>query len=122
MSKKILVVDDSATIRRKVTALLESSGFTVVQARDGQDGLEKVTREQMDMLIVDVNMPVMNGFQLIDAVRSLRDYGDTPIFMLTNESTRAVMVRGREAGATAWIIKPFDGAKLLAGISRVLGA
>ena len=121
-NKTILIVDDSATVRRQLHSLLGDNGYGVVEAEDGKKGLETAASEQVDMFIVDVNMPVMNGIEMVSRVRALPQYQKTPIFMLTTESTKAVMSRGKEAGATAWIIKPFRSEILLKGIARVLGA
>jgi two-component system chemotaxis response regulator CheY len=91
-----------------------------VEAGDGRAGLETAEQEDVDMLIVDINMPIMNGIEMVSRVRALPRYAKTPIFMLTTESTKAVMALGKSAGATAWIIKPFRPDVLLKGIARVL--
>ena len=120
MTQKILIVDDSATVRQKLRTLLATNGYQVVEAEDGQRGLELAEQEDVDLLIVDVNMPVMNGIEMIKAVRKLDKCAKAPIFMLTTEATKGVMTMGRSAGATAWIIKPFRDDILLKGIARVL--
>jgi two-component system, chemotaxis family, chemotaxis protein CheY len=122
MSKRILVVDDSATVRQQLHSLLHTHGFGVTEAEDGEQGLATATAEQVDLLIVDVNMPRMNGIQMVGEVRKLPNYAKTPIFMLTTESTKSVMALGKSAGATAWIIKPFRPDILIKGIQRVLAA
>jgi two-component system, chemotaxis family, chemotaxis protein CheY len=122
MSKRILVVDDSATVRQQLHSLLRTHGFGVTEAEDGEQGLATATAEQVDLLIVDVNMPRMNGIQMVGEVRKLPNYAKTPIFMLTTESTKSVMALGKSAGATAWIIKPFRPDILIKGIQRVLAA
>jgi two-component system, chemotaxis family, chemotaxis protein CheY len=120
MNKRILIVDDSATVRQQLQVLLRGNGFGVLEAEDGKQGLATATREDVDMLIVDVNMPNMNGIEMVAEVRKLPKHQKTPIFMLTTESTKSVMAMGKTAGATAWIIKPFRPEMLLKGIERVL--
>ncbi|MEO7328427.1 MAG: response regulator [Minicystis sp.] len=120
MTQRILIVDDSATIRGQLGALLSANGYEVIEAEDGVSGLEAAQREDVDMLIVDVNMPRMNGIEMIKEVRALERLAHTPIFMLTTEATKGVMAQGKSAGATAWIIKPFRPEILLKGIARVL--
>ena len=122
MSKRILIVDDSATVRQQLQSLLRSHGFVVVEAEDGEQGLETAKAGDVDLLIVDVNMPRMNGIQMVGEIRKLAQYQKTPIFMLTTESTKSVMALGKSAGATAWIIKPFRPDILVRGIERVLAA
>jgi two-component system, chemotaxis family, chemotaxis protein CheY len=122
MSKRILVVDDSATVRQQLHALLKAQGFGVNEAEDGEQGLASASAQQVDLLIVDVNMPRMNGIQMVSEIRKLPSYAKTPIFMLTTESTKSVMALGKTAGATAWIIKPFRPDVLVKGIQRVLSA
>ena len=118
--KTILIVDDSATIRQQLQSLLEEHGFTVTQAEDGQQGVARAEEAPVDMMIVDVNMPNMNGIQMVEEVRKQSHHRDTPIFMLTTESTKGVMAMGKQAGATAWFVKPFRPEMLLKGIRRVL--
>jgi two-component system chemotaxis response regulator CheY len=120
MGKRILVVDDSTTVRQQLHTLLTSHGFGVAEAEDGEQGLAAAATEQADLLIVDVNMPRMNGIRMVEEVRKLPAYQKTPIFMLTTESTKSVMALGKAAGATAWIIKPFRPEILVKGIERVL--
>jgi two-component system chemotaxis response regulator CheY len=122
MSKTILVVDDSSTVRQQLQTMLTAGGFSVLEAQDGMHGLEVAAREHVDMFIVDVNMPRMNGIEMVGEVRKLAAHSSTPIFMLTTESTRGVMAMGKSAGATAWIIKPFRSELLMKGIHRVLEA
>lgn len=122
MSKKILIVDDSATVRQQLQTLLAASGYLVVEAEDGHLGLLAAEQHDVDLLIVDVNMPRMNGIEMVAQVRKLPRHDKTPIFMLTTESTKSVMTLGKNAGATAWIIKPFRPDLLLKGISRVFAA
>lgn len=119
MSHKILTVDDSRTMRDLLRAALVKAGFEVVQAVDGQDGYETLLREGADVIITDINMPVMDGFGFIETVRSDDSHRATPILVLTTESDPDKKARARAAGATGWIVKPFNADKLLDAIRRV---
>ncbi|MBB4002504.1 MAG: response regulator [Aurantimonas endophytica] len=121
MSMTILTIDDSRTIREMLRATLSSSGFTVVQAEDGEHGiqvLQEMTVEP-DVIITDINMPRKDGFQFIEAVRGDPSRRAIPILVLTTESDAEKKQRARLAGATGWIVKPFDPVKLLDAINRV---
>ncbi len=120
MSKTVLTVDDSKSMRELLKLALSSQGFSVSQAVDGVHGLE-VLREQAppDVIITDINMPRMNGFEFIEGVRSTDAYRAIPILVLTTESDAEKKARARQAGATGWIVKPFDAAKLADAIRRV---
>jgi len=117
---KILAVDDSTSMRQMVTFTLQSAGYEVKDAKDGVEALEIAQSEQFDVVISDVNMPNMNGIELVKALRNLPAYKFVPILMLTTESSTEKKQEGREAGATGWIVKPFDPDKLLATIKRVI--
>ena len=121
MSHSILVVDDSATMRQQLRVFLESSGFLVLEADDGTTGLHQARTSSVDILIVDVHMPRMNGIEMIGEIRKLPGYANTPIFVLTTDSASTSMAQAKAAGATAWIIKPFKPDILLKGIKKVLG-
>ncbi|WP_028972618.1 response regulator [Spirochaeta cellobiosiphila] len=118
--KKILVVDDSSAIRQSLEFVLKENGFDVITAEDGQDGLSKVKAAKYDLVITDVNMPNMDGITLVKEARSLSDYKFVPILVLTTESQDSKMQEGKAAGATGWIVKPFDNEKLLGTIRKVL--
>jgi two-component system chemotaxis response regulator CheY len=120
--RTILTVDDSPTVRQQIKALLESSGMQVLEATDGADGLQKAKDNKIDLLLVDVNMPVMDGISMVKEVRKIGAYAKTPIFILTTESGAAAAKSGKEAGATAWIIKPFKPQILLRGIQQMLAS
>lgn len=122
MAKKILTVDDSASIRQMVSFTLKQAGYEVVEAEDGQDGLNKAKSESVDLIITDLNMPNMNGIELIRNLRQVGNYKFTPILMLTTESDDAKKSDGKQAGATGWIVKPFNPEQLLKVIARVLPA
>jgi len=121
MAKKILVVDDSKAIRQSVTFVLEQNDFEVLDAEDGLDALEKLGDQQVDLIITDVNMPNMNGIELIQEVRRQERLKFVPILVLTTESQNSIMDKGKAAGATGWIVKPFSTDKLLAAVRRVIG-
>jgi two-component system chemotaxis response regulator CheY len=117
---KILVVDDSNSIRDMVSFTLKSSGYQTVEAHDGQDGLLKAQAGAFDLVITDVNMPNMDGITLCQELRKLASFQYTPILMLTTESSTDMKQRGKAAGATGWLVKPFNPEKLLATIKRVV--
>ena len=117
---RILVVDDSRTTRQQLDTFLSSKGFDVSQASSGLDGLAVAGGGSFNLCIVDVNMPGMNGLDMIRELRTLDGYATTPVFVLTTESTRELIARGKEVGATAWIVKPFQQESLLMGIEKAL--
>jgi two-component system, chemotaxis family, chemotaxis protein CheY len=121
MSKRILSVDDSASIRQLVVFTLEKEGYEVVSAVDGQDALSKVKAAIVDMVITDLNMPNMDGIELIQALRSEPGFKFTPIVMLTTESAMNKKDAGKQAGATGWIVKPFKPEQLITVVKRLLG-
>lgn len=121
MGKLILAVDDSASIRQMVTFTLKSSGYEVVDAVDGMDGLDKSKAKQFDLVLTDQNMPRMDGLTLVKALRALPQYAGTPILMLTTESSDAMKAAGKAAGATGWLVKPFDPQKLIDIVKKVIG-
>jgi len=117
---KILVVDDSNSIRDMVSFTLKSAGYVTTEARDGQDGLAKAKSNSFDLVISDVNMPIMDGITLCTELRKLPSFKFTPVLMLTTESSIDMKMRGKAAGATGWLVKPFNPEKLLATIKRVI--
>jgi two-component system chemotaxis response regulator CheY len=121
MAKCILIVDDSETVRQVLQLALGNAGYEVVQAEDGFDALAKLSGAQIDMLITDLNMPNMDGLELIKKVREEGKHRFTPIVMLTTESSEGKKKAGREAGAAGWIIKPFKPEQLLKVVKMVLG-
>ena len=121
MAKNVLTVDDSASIRQMVAFTLKSAGYTVVEAVDGQDGLDKAKSGKVDLVLTDQNMPKMDGLTLIKALRGLPQFRATPILMLTTESSDAMKAQGKAAGATGWLVKPFDPQKLLEVVKKVIG-
>lgn len=117
---KILVVDDSNSIRDMVSFTLKSAGYETVEAKDGSEGLNCAQSNNFDLVISDVNMPIMDGITLCQELRKLPSFKFTPILMLTTESSGDMKMRGKAAGATGWLVKPFNPEKLLATIKRVV--
>lgn len=120
MGKAVLIVDDSASIRQMLAFTLRSAGFDVEEAVNGKDGLDKSQKQAFSLVFTDQNMPVMDGLTLIRSLRQSPSYRQTPILMLTTESSDAMKQQGRAAGATGWLVKPFDPAKLLEVVKKVL--
>ncbi len=118
--KKILAVDDSASIRQMVNFTLKGAGYDVVEAVDGKEGLAKAHADKFDMIITDLNMPHMDGIQLITAARKLPAYNFIPILMLTTESQAEKKEAGKTAGATGWIVKPFNAEQLIAVVKKLV--
>jgi len=116
----ILAVDDSPSMRDMVRIALTSAGFQVSQACDGEEALAMARAGSYDLVLSDVNMPRMDGISLIRALRAEAAYKHTPILMLTTESSAERKKQGKEAGATGWIVKPFDPGQLVATMQRVL--
>ena len=119
MNKTVLTVDDSRTMRDLLLNALSGAGFRVLQAVDGMDGLAVLEDEQPDVIITDINMPRLDGFGFIERVRSSGKHRATPILVLTTESDAEKKARARQSGATGWIIKPFNPAKLVDALRRV---
>lgn len=120
MSKHILIVDDSPSIRQMVEMTLKSASYQVTSANDGQAALELCQRNQYDFVLTDQNMPRMDGLTLIKSLRGMSSYRSTPIIVLTTEASDSMKAQGRAAGATGWMVKPFDPQKLLAVAAKVL--
>jgi two-component system chemotaxis response regulator CheY len=120
MGKKILIADDSASMRKMIAFTLSEAGHTIIESVDGQDALAKLTAD-VNAVITDLNMPNMNGIDLIKNIRAGKVNRFVPIIMLTTESEAIKKVQGRNAGATAWIVKPFTPPNLLETITKVVG-
>lgn len=116
---RILTVDDSASMRALLNHALTSQGFNVAQAEDGEVALEWLAMNEVDVVITDINMPRLDGFGLIERLRQGSRHRDRPILVLTTESSEEKKARARQAGATGWIVKPFDPEKLVAAVRRV---
>lgn len=122
MSKTILIVDDSFSLRQTLAIALRGSGYDVVEAVDGKDGLAKLDGRKFNLIISDVNMPNMDGFSFVRAARQLPNYRFTPILMLTTESDEAKKAEGKAAGVRAWVVKPFQPPALLDAVARLVSA
>lgn len=122
MSKTIITIDDSMSIREIVKLSLAPYGYNVLTAEDGVSGLQLCSSHRVDLVLTDLNMPRLNGIALIAKLRALPAYRFTPIVMLTTESQAAQKMAGKQAGATGWIVKPFDSPKLLQIVQRLCPA
>ena len=118
---RILAVDDSAAMRQMVGITLTGAGHQVQQASDGREALQIAERETFDLVITDVNMPVMDGLTLVRHLRNLPSYRGVPLLVLTTEATTERKLEGKAAGATGWLVKPFNPDRLLATVAKVLG-
>ena len=121
MEKVILTADDSASVRQMVSFTLKQHGYDVIEAADGKDALSKLESRKVDMIITDLNMPNLDGIGLIKGARALATCRFIPIIMLTTESQDSKKQEGKAAGATGWIVKPFQPEQLIAVIKKVLG-
>lgn len=118
---KLLIVDDSTMLRDMLSYALNEGGYNdVVEAVDGVDGLEKATTTQFDLIITDINMPNMDGLTFVTELRKLSQYSKTPILVLTTERSDEMKTKGKAAGATGWIVKPFVPDQLLKAVNIVL--
>jgi two-component system, chemotaxis family, chemotaxis protein CheY len=118
--KTIIIIDDSTTTRELVKTSLEEIGFSVDTAVDGVEGLNLIRNNHYDLIITDINMPVMDGFELTQEVRKLTDYQFTPLLILTTESDLDKKMTGKEVGATGWLVKPIIPEQLVRTIKRFL--
>lgn len=116
---KILYIDDASSMRKLVKMVLGSK-FDLTMCEDGQQGLEAIQKEKFDLIISDINMPVMNGLEFLENARKEAEYKFTPILMMTTEASQEMKVQGKKLGATGWIVKPFDPAKLPKIINKLL--
>jgi two-component system chemotaxis response regulator CheY len=119
MAKTIMVVDDSTSMRQMVNFTLAGAGYQVVEAQDGVDALAKSSVQKIDLFITDLNMPNMDGIQLTRQLRAAAPYRFTPIVLLTTESQQEKKMEGKAAGATGWIVKPFQVEQLIAVVKKV---
>ncbi len=119
--KRILTVDDSSSVRQMVGFTLGKAGYEITGAEDGRLGLAQAGKTRFDLVITDLNMPNMDGIELISALRQQSGYTFTPILMLTTESQPAKKDAGRKAGATGWVVKPFNSEQLVAVVRKLIG-
>jgi two-component system, chemotaxis family, chemotaxis protein CheY len=120
MGKTILIVDDSASLRQVVGIALRGAGYDVLEACDGRDALGKLTGQKVHLMISDVNMPNMDGISFLKAVKQLPAYRFTPVVMLTTESQEAKKKQGQEAGAKAWVVKPFKPEQMVGVVQKLV--
>jgi len=120
VAKTIMVVDDSASLRQVVAIALKGAGYDVIEGSDGRDALAKLDGRKVHLIVSDVNMPNMDGIELVKAVKANPGYRFTPVIMLTTENQQARMMEGKAAGAKAWIVKPFRPPELIDAVSRLV--
>ncbi|MBF0565407.1 MAG: response regulator [Nitrospirae bacterium] len=120
MAKTIMIIDDSATIREVVKTTLKKSGYDVIEAQDGKDAINKLKGQKFHLMICDVNMSNMDGITFVKAVKQMPNYKFTPIIMLTTESQETKKQEGKEAGAKAWVVKPFKPETMIAAIEKLI--
>lgn len=120
MTKTILIVDDSASVRQVVTIALKGAGYDVIAGVDGKDALSKLTGQRVHLIISDVNMPVMDGITFVTEVKKLPAYKFTPVIMLTTESQEDKKKAAQAAGAKAWVTKPFQPPQMLAAVQKLI--
>lgn len=121
MTSQVLIVDDSRSIRELLGSVLTNAGFSVTSADDGKSGFDTAVSGNYDLVITDVNMPIMNGLELLSSLRETAKYSYKPILILTTEFSQEMKEKGRAAGATGWMVKPFDPEKLIGVIRKILG-
>ncbi len=114
-------MDDSTSIRQMISFTLQNEGYEVIQAVDGLDALNKLSNIQVDMVLTDLNMPNMDGIELIKQLRTIQNYKFVPIVFLTTESQQEKKQQGKQAGATGWIVKPFNPEQLIGVVKKLLG-
>lgn len=119
MAKTIMIVDDSASMRRVVGIALKGAGYDVLEGVDGRDALTKLTGQKVHLIISDVNMPVMDGITFLKSVKQMPAYKFTPVIMLTTESDESKKREGQSAGARAWVVKPFQPERLVDAVQRL---
>ena len=120
MGKTILIVDDSATIRQVVGMTLKGAGYEVMEASDGKDALNKLDGKKINLIISDVNMPNMDGITFVKEMKKIAAYKFVPVIMLTTEGNEEKKKAGQDAGAKAWVVKPFQPAQMLAAVTKLI--
>ncbi|MDX1693378.1 MAG: response regulator [Ketobacteraceae bacterium] len=119
MGKKVLIVDDSSSMRQLLRMSLSGAGYEVLEGVDGSDALGKLDGQPVSLIVSDVNMPNMNGIEFLKALRGKQQYRFTPVLMLTTENEESLMSQGKAAGAKAWMIKPFKPEKFLSAVEKL---
>jgi two-component system, chemotaxis family, chemotaxis protein CheY len=120
MAKRILVVDDSASVRNVARIALSGAGYDIVEAANGEEGLQKLSGDRIHLIVSDVNMPVMDGITFLKQIKANASYKFTPVIMLTTEAGQDKKDQGRAAGAKAWITKPFQPNALIEAVSKLV--
>ena len=120
MTKNIMIVDDSASLRQVVSIALKGAGYDVIEACDGKDALTKLDGRKLHLIVSDVNMPNMDGITFVKAAKQLPAYKFTPVIMLTTEASESRKLEGQAAGAKAWVVKPFQPAQMLTAVSKLV--
>lgn len=120
MSKTIMIVDDSPSLRQVVTIALKGAGYDVIEACDGSDAIGKLDGKKINLIISDVNMPKMNGIEMVKEIKQMSNYKFTPIIMLTTESQDQMKEQGKQAGVKAWVVKPFKPDQMLDAVSKLI--
>lgn len=120
MAKTIMIVDDSASLRQVVGITLKGAGYDVIECCDGKDALFKLTGQKVHLIISDVNMPNMDGISFVKELKQMPSYKFTPVIMLTTESTEQKKMDGKEAGARAWMVKPFKPEQMLGAVQKLV--
>lgn len=120
MAKTVMVVDDSDSMRNVIATTLKSAGYEVLEGCDGKDGLAKLAGQKVHLIVSDVNMPNMDGFTFVTELKKLPAYRFTPVIMLTTEMAESKKEKGKEAGAKAWMVKPFQPEQLLNAVAKLI--
>jgi two-component system chemotaxis response regulator CheY len=120
MAKTIMIVDDSPSLRQVVNIALKGAGYDVIEACDGKDAIGKLDGKKVNLIISDVNMPVMGGIEMVKEIKQMAQYKFTPIIMLTTESEDSKKQAGKEAGVKAWVVKPFKPDQMLDAVSKLI--
>lgn len=120
MGRTIMIIDDSPSIRQVVSMSLTKAGYEVLEAEDGQDALNKLENQKVNLIICDVNMPNMDGLTFLKTLKNLPNHKFTPVIMLTTESQQSLKMEGKMAGAKAWMVKPFKPEQMLEAISKLI--
>jgi two-component system, chemotaxis family, chemotaxis protein CheY len=121
MAKTVMVVDDASSMRGLIGMTLKSAGYNVIEASDGKDALNKIEQQPVNLMISDLNMPVMNGIELVKTLKASAKFKFLPIVMLTTESDESKKQEGQMAGAKAWIVKPFKPDTVLNVVKKIIG-
>lgn len=120
MAKTIMIVDDSTTIRQVVAITLKNAGYDVIEGRDGRDALDRLDGRKIHLVISDVNMPNLDGFGFVNAMKARPEYRFTPVIMLTTESGADKKAQGQAAGVKAWVVKPFQPDQMLGAVAKLI--